>query len=415
MSLTGDLHAVLDRLVDRDVAGLPDAVVRDDLLAVLSAVNRLNAVAASMTASFDARSSAEADACRSTRAWLIAFGRLTPAAATRLLDQGRLLRELPALAAAAQAGDASSEHVARVVELAEHVGVPAVRQVEPTLAEAAVSVRPAEFRVLCNRVRAHLDPDGAEPDPGAFDRRSLTVSRVGSFVYLRGQLDLEAGATMMSALDALMAAPSAGDERTAAQRRADALVDLCRLAHSREWLPTVAGQRPQLGLLVTPETLKRAPGAEPADLDWVGSVPTSVAQRLACDAQLWRVALDPATGLPLDLGRTRRLVPGWLRKALHARDRGCRWPGCTAPSGWTDAHHVTAWYEGGTTDVANLLLLCRYHHMKVHEGQWRMEFDHDTGVVTVFRPDGTPYEIGASQPWTSPATRRGDPELPRAA
>jgi len=50
---------------------------------------------------------------------------------------------------------------------------------------------------------------------------------------------------------------------------------------------------------------------------------------------------DPATGRPLDVGRTHRLVPHWLRKALHARDRRCRFPGCQAPVAWTGAHHLT--------------------------------------------------------------------------
>jgi Domain of unknown function (DUF222)/HNH endonuclease len=236
---------------------------------------------------------------------------------------------------------------------------------------------------------------------------------------------------VMTALDALMTPPGPDDERTAAQRRADALVDLCRLGLSRDWLPTVAGQRPQVGVLVTPATLRsqrpdprtrlqrrlsegRPAGAsvaatEPAHMEWVGEVPASLAQRLACDSQVWRVSLDPATGLPLELGRSQRLVPGWLRRALHARDRSCRWPGCVAPNSWTDAHHITPWYDGGATDIDNMLCLCRYHHAKVHEGQWRLEFDHGTGEVRVFRPDGRPYEVSPSRPWTGPATQRGDP------
>ena len=67
---------------------------------------------------------------------------------------------------------------------------------------------------------------------------------------------------------------------------------------------------------------------QPAWLDWFGEDPLALAQRLACDeANVWRIVLDPATGLPLDVGRAHRLVPHWIRRALHARDRGCRWPG----------------------------------------------------------------------------------------
>jgi hypothetical protein len=253
---------------------------------------------------------------------------------------------------------------------------------------------------------------------------------------LRGHPDLEGGAALSTALDALIQPPGPDDERTAAQRRADALVQLCQLGLTQNVLPSVAGQRPQLGVLVTPATLRStqpdprtalhrrlsqpseladAAGHDPAWLDWVGEVPASLAQRIACDAAIWRVVLDPATGLPLELGRTRRIVPGWLRRALHARDRTCRWPGCTAPNAWTDAHHLIPWYDDGPTDIDNLLCLCRYHHAKVHEGQWRIEFDHTTGEVQVFRPDGRPYEIRPSRPWTTPGSQRGDPALPDAA
>jgi len=157
------------------------------------------------------------------------------------------------------------------------------------------------------------------------------------------------------------------------------------------------------------------PLPEPAWLNWIGAIPAELAQRLACDADVSRAVLDPVTGLPLDVGREQRLVPHWMRKALHARDRGCRWPGCDAPAAWTDAHHLLAWALGGPTDIDNLLLLCRYHHVRVHEGHWRIELDRTTGELRVFRPDGRPYELGASQPWTGPGRRGADPALPDAA
>jgi len=62
---------------------------------------------------------------------------------------------------------------------------------------------------------------------------------------------------------------------------------------------------------------------------------------------------------------------------------------------------MTAWYLGGRTDVDELLLLCRWHHSRVHEGAWRIELDHTTGEVRVYRPNGEPYELGPSQPGKS--------------
>jgi hypothetical protein len=151
-----------------------------------------------------------------------------------------------------------------------------------------------------------------------------------------------------------------------------------------------------------------APAVEPAWLNWYGTIPASVAQRIACDADLYALVLHPATGLPLYLGRTRRLVPASIRRALHARDRGCRWPGCSAPTPWSDAHHLHGWHPTGVTDVDNLILLCRFHHVLVHEGRWRLRLDPTTGEVHITTPDGQPYELGPSSPWTGPATRRGE-------
>ena len=79
--------------------------------------------------------------------------------------------------------------------------------------------------------------------------------RSGSVFRLRGQLDTEGGAALLTALDALMKPPAGDDLRTTPQRRADALVELARLNLAAGELPTVGGVRPHLGILITPETL----------------------------------------------------------------------------------------------------------------------------------------------------------------
>jgi hypothetical protein len=134
---------------------------------------------------------------------------------------------------------------------------------------------------------------------------------------------------------------------------------------------------------------------QPAWLEWIGEIPDRTAQRIACDADVWRAILDPATGQPLDVGRAHRLVPHWIRKALLVRDRGCRFPGCHAPPAWTDAHHLTPWAHGGRTDLTNLLMLCRWHHGLIHEGGWSIHYDIARNTVTARRPNGNRYEIHA--------------------
>jgi hypothetical protein len=78
----------------------------------------------------------------------------------------------------------------------------------------------------------------------------------------------------------------------------------------------------------------------------------------------------PATPRILDVGRKTRTIPPALRRALEARDRGCRFPGCGLR--FTDAHHIRHWADGGETRLGNLVLLCRFHHRLVHEEGFRV-------------------------------------------
>jgi hypothetical protein len=69
-----------------------------------------------------------------------------------------------------------------------------------------------------------------------------------------------------------------------------------------------------------------------------------------------------------DVGRTAPVLPAAMRHALVALDRGCAFPGCERPPGWTDAHHIRHWADGGTTCLDNLVLLCGGHHGLIHRG-----------------------------------------------
>src|SRR6266487_731623 len=242
------LVAGLDALAGEEVAGLPDAVVRADLVALLVAVNRLSAEVARRVAVFDARGLAEGDGCRSTAAWLRGFGRLSGPAAGAQVKRVRVLRALPELAAG-----------------------PAL------VAVGSVDV-PQRLRCVCARVLVHVDPDGGQPDAQVdFARRALTLSPCDGMVLVRGQLDPEGGAALATALDALMRPPGCGDARSATQRRADALVELARGALREGRTPTVAGMRPQVAVLLTPPTLTGRPGRPPSFVDRRGD-PTRAAR-----------------------------------------------------------------------------------------------------------------------------------------
>jgi hypothetical protein len=116
------------------------------------------------------------------------------------------------------------------------------------------------------------------------------------------------------------------------------------------------------------------------------------ARRLACDAGIIPAVLGMASD-PLDIGRLTRTVPAGIRRALHLRDRGCRFPGCDQPARRCDAHHLQHWSRGGSTSTSNLVLVCSFHHWLVHEGRWQITYHPDANVLTARRPDGSRYDL----------------------
>lgn len=113
-------------------------------------------------------------------------------------------------------------------------------------------------------------------------------------------------------------------------------------------------------------------------------VPAGTSQRLACDAS--RVVMrHDSDGRLIEIGARTRTIPPALRRALHHRDRGCRFPGCGVRFG--QGHHLRHWAQGGPTTLSNLALLCRRHHRTVHEQGYQVERQPD-GQLQFRRPNG---------------------------
>ena len=255
------------------------------------------------------------------------------------------------------------------------------------LIDLATQVGADDLSAAARQVREAVNPDGAlascEKD---FSRRRIYLSPLLDGMYtLDGILDPEAAAVVSTALQPFLVPSDASDERDTAQRRADGLVALAGVAMDQSLLPISGGSKPTLNVLTTLETLqgmKRSSSTPPdaprgtgALIDSTGGVLGSVAaQRLACDATISRVLLDPE-GIPVQLGRAQRLFSPHQRKLLALRDAGCRFPGCGLPPAFTDAHHLHPWQAGGATDLPNGLLVCRWHHRHLHERGWQVRPD----------------------------------------
>ena len=265
-------------------------------------------------------------------------------------------------------------------------------------------------------------------------------------VVVRGRLDPEVGALLMRAVEAASdalyreeahsetlegtAADAELDKTKPEQRRADAVGLLAERAlaagfgngrhgngngngESDAPISGTRAERYQVMLHVDAETLRETgdPGlSELGGRHRVVSAETS--RRLACDASLVRIALGP-DGQVLGAGRKTRTVPPSVRRALEARDRGCRFPGCG--SRFTEAHHVKHWADGGETSLRNGCLLCRRHHRAVHEGGVQVCLD-VKGQVVFFTPGGKRF-LGRRRrvrtwrwTWPSGGPKNSDPD-----
>ena len=244
------------------------------------------------------------------------------------------------------------------------------------------------------------------------ERRGLSVWLTDDGSYeVRGRLNPEVGALLLKALEVAedrlyRAERRAGTEHqtTAEQRRADALgvwleervqPQVQLVVHSFEGEDHWKREEPEQRKEQEQQEERRPDAPAPLVTEEGSRVSAETSSRLACDAEVVPIA-RAGDGSVLDVGRRRRTV-GWrLRKALEARDGGCRFPGCDSRAR-THAHHITPWAEGGETAMNNLVLLCPFHHRAVHEGGWRVEMD-EWGAPRFLNPLRAPLRMVPASP-----------------
>ncbi|MCK5649847.1 MAG: DUF222 domain-containing protein, partial [Gemmatimonadetes bacterium] len=139
-------------------------------------------------------------------------------------------------------------------------------------------------------------------------------------------------------------------------------------------------ERYQVMLHVDEGTLEEDGEAGRSELEDGTRVSAETSRRIACDVGLVKIA-HGADGQIVGAGRRSRTIPPSVRRALEARDRGCRFPGCGLR--FTDAHHVKHWADGGETSLRNTVLLCKVHHRAVHEGGVRVCIDMNQQIVFI--------------------------------
>ena len=229
-----------------------------------------------------------------------------------------------------------------------------------------------------------VDPEGvADEQKQAVEERYLRLTQGGDgTLYVKGQFDSAAGATIRTALDPLAQPLDHTDTRSLERRRADAWVE--QSAHSLDTaaVPQHGSVRPHVQVTTTLETLQGLIGSPAGEMELSLPISSKTVQRLACDSSITRVLLG-SDSIVVDAGRAKRVVSHGSRRLLEARDKHCRWPGCERPTAWTAAHHIRHWAQGGKTELTNMILLCQHHHWMVHEGGWRLTLAADERVIAI--------------------------------
>ncbi len=396
----GELTSALDALAAEDLKPMFGPQLLERLGDLLVIQNRIAAEVIRTVRECELTQAAEHDGLTTMQSWVRGHGRLSSAVASRIVHSGRALEHLPAVAAAFAAGEVTAEQVAVIAPIAAPDRLAAaaeqgvdLAEVDQALALAAATQPFDTVKGVVQRYLAGLDPDGPEPDPT--EGRRLSLARHAEGGSGRFDLDTVGFERVQATLESIVqAARPRGDMRTRSQQLADALVQLCDNALASGTLPFLRTVKPQVIVTIPLEDLVDPATGPGAATTGFGAVLSAARVRwLACDASIRRMVLDP-DGQPLDLGRTKRVVPPHLRLAVEQRDRHCVFAGCAAPSHWCDVHHIAEWLaDQGETSLENSALLCERHHTKVHHG-FRVERPPD-GRWRTYRPDDSEIIIGA--------------------
>jgi hypothetical protein len=321
-----------------------------------------------LVADFDRRRGWELGGHRTCAHWLAFRTGIDLGAARERVRAARALTELPETGAAMSRGELSFSAVRALTRVA-------TPENEADLLDLARGCTTAQLERIVRGFKLGSRQDEAERERARHEAREFSVfpNEEGMYV-VRGRLTPEIGALLMRVVDA------ASDVLFRERRPAGASENV-----SAETSRRVAAQRraDAIGLVA-----ERALAAGFGD------------SRSGTRAERYQVVLHVASVVPirrgtdgnvLDVGRRTRTIPPSLRRALEARDRGCRFPGCGLR--FTDAHHVKHWADGGETALGNLVLLCAHHHRLVHEAGWSVGW-WDEGQPAFTDPRGQKHVNG---------------------
>jgi hypothetical protein len=384
----------------RDVREL--AELADQITELVGHLNAANYRFLKLIGEFDRRKGWVDNATHSCAHWLNWKCGIAMGAAREKVRTARALENLPLIAAAMERGEISYSKVRAITRVA----CPAT---ENNLLNIAIHGTAEHVETIVRHFRRGLQMEELSREARQQKNRYVSYQwdQDGSFI-LRASLPAEVGAQVLKALNIasedMYGAFDAAKEQEMRKhpdsfadkpserpdwgmKRADALGLIAEsfLQHGAE---AMTGDRHQIVIHVSAETLRDGSEGR-CEFEDGPSFAAETARRLGCDTSLVGVVENDKEE-PLSVGRKTRTISPALRRALNARDQGCRFPGCTHKR-FVDAHHIHHWAHGGETKPSNLVTLCRFHHRIVHEGGVRIEML-DDGAFRFVRPDGRAFD-----------------------
>jgi hypothetical protein len=307
----------------------------------------------------------------------------------RALNGQPLPPVLEATAAAQRNGELGAGHVAVIRSffhrIPDFVDLETRAKAEAHLAALSIEYRPDELAKLADKLTDCVNPDGNFTDIDRAKRRGIVIGKqdIDGMSPISGYLTPEARATW-DAVFAKLAAPGMcnpadetpcisgtpsqaaiqGDTRSPGQRNHDALVAAARALLASGDLGQHNGLPASIIVTTTLDELEKGAGR---GLTGGGTLlPMSDVIRLGSHAHHYLAIFD--NGKALALYHTKRLASPAQRIVLHARDRGCTFPGCTIPGYLCQVHHDDPYASHPVTDVNSLTLVCHPDHPLAEQG-----------------------------------------------
>lgn len=272
----------------------------------------------------------------------------------------------------------------------EQVGIETLRELATKLVAEAASLSADRAYKAARLERDLIDLTGVKiRQQELYERGGFRLYAKANGMYgFAGEADPESAAVLSAALDPFTSPRRGGprfvdpdeqkraqaildDPRTTDRIALDALIELVRVGAGADPQKAQSRMRPLVKIVVTEQAVRTGVGFGVIENDQSPVSPESVAADLCCgDSVELTITVD---GTPLNLGRTQRLYNQRQREALAARDGGCLWPDCHQPPAFTEAHHTRQWKrDHGSTDIDDGVLLCRFHHMLLHNNHWEI-------------------------------------------